>query len=443
MSDLLTLGASGLRAHSKALATVSDNIANSQTPGYARRSIRMEEAPGTGDTVLYRNQANPGGVLATGVTRAVDQWLVEDARVSGSASGQTAARLNWVEATERDLDDGPGGVGASVTRIFNTADQLTSDPGSTSLRSSFLQAVDDAAGAFRRTAAALDATANGIAADAGGQVDALNTDLVALERVNDGLRRARDGSTNQASLLDERDRLIDQISSRVGVTAQFDARGVTTLNLAGLGGELLVGGGTVAQLSVSVSGGTLAFALAPAGAVVPNTGALAGLAMAASHVAAQRTSLDALASQLTNSLNAAHQAGFDAAGNPGQPLFNLGSGAATIAALTLSAAGVAAADGASSNGNVLSMAVLRGAGGAEAGWAALVNANSTTVASARAQDAAAASRRDGAFAARDAVSAVDLDQEAAELLRYQQAYEASARVIQVARETIQSILSVF
>ena len=48
----------------------------------------------------------------------------------------------------------------------------------------------------------------------------------------------------------------------------------------------------------------------------------------------------------------------------------------------------------------------------------------------------------GAVAARDAVSAVDLDAEAVELLRFQQAYQASARVIQVARETMQSILEI-
>jgi flagellar hook-associated protein 1 FlgK len=64
-----------------------------------------------------------------------------------------------------------------------------------------------------------------------------------------------------------------------------------------------------------------------------------------------------------------------------------------------------------------------------------------TVASARAQDAAAATRADASAAARDGVSQVDLDTEAAELLRFQQAYSAAARTIQVARETMQTLLS--
>ena len=62
-------------------------------------------------------------------------------------------------------------------------------------------------------------------------------------------------------------------------------------------------------------------------------------------------------------------------------------------------------------------------------------------ASARAQDAAATTRRDAASAARSAVSEIDLDREAADLLRFQQAYSAAARTIQVARDTMQALLN--
>ena len=59
----------------------------------------------------------------------------------------------------------------------------------------------------------------------------------------------------------------------------------------------------------------------------------------------------------------------------------------------------------------------------------------------RAQDAAATTRRDAASAARSAVSEIDLDREAADLLRFQQAYSAAARTIQVARDTMQALLN--
>lgn len=442
MSDLLNIGASGLRAYSRALATVGDNIANAQTPGYARRTIALREAPAAGEIVLSRNSIRPGGVETAGVRRSVDPWLIEDARTASGEADRSSTRLSAIDATERALDDGIGGIGESITRIFTTADQLAADPANTSLRAQFLQSVDDSASAFRRTASALESAANGVVQSAAGEVDALNTDLAALEKVNLGLRRARAGSTNEATLLDERDRLLDRISSALPVTTSFDARGAVTLTAAD-GGIPLVANGTVATFSVSVMGnGLLAYAVAPGGALVPTNGSLAGFAQGAAHIVTQHSNLDALATQLASDLNGWHQAGHDANGNPGTALLS-GTDAATLAAIALATDAVAAADAGSSNGNALQLANLRGASGVEAGWAALVAQQAQQAGSARAQYAAASSRRDGAFAARDMVGEVDLDREAAELLRFQQAYEAAARTVQVARETMQSILNIF
>jgi flagellar hook-associated protein 1 FlgK len=65
------------------------------------------------------------------------------------------------------------------------------------------------------------------------------------------------------------------------------------------------------------------------------------------------------------------------------------------------------------------------------------------LASAKSENSAVSARRDGAFAARDDIAGIDLDREAAELIRFQQAYDGSAKIIQVARETLQSILALF
>jgi flagellar hook-associated protein 1 FlgK len=196
-------------------------------------------------------------------------------------------------------------------------------------------------------------------------------------------------------------------------------------------------------VSVAVDG-RLTFTLSTAGGpIAPGTGELQGLVDASNHAANVRAGLDTLAAQVANDLNAAHSAGIDANGNPGVALFALGGGAASIVANALTPADVAAADAATANGNLLGFSALRGTSGVENGWAALVAAQSQSVATARAEDSAASSRRDGAFAARAEISGVDLDKEAADLLRFQQAYEGSARVIQVARETLQSILNIF
>ena len=439
MSDLLSIGYSGLKAYSRALSTVGDNIANAQTPGYARRRLDMMEAVGGGNSVFYRGNTSPGGVDIRGVNRSVDAWLIEDSRISGGEAERASTKLGWLDKVEGALSDDTNGIKTGLTKLLTTADQLTADPSNKTLRSQFLQAVDDVAAGFRTAADQLDKMRDGVEGAATSTVDQLNANLDALEQINVGLRKSRPGSTNEASLLDERDRLLDQISSQAGVKATFDDKGATTLRAAG-SGDLLVGGGAVNPVTVTAAAdGRLSYSVGGSPLAV-SRGSLAGLSEAANHVADQRASLDTMATSFASQLNAAHQAGTDANGNPGQPLFS-GTSAATLTATPLAPDQVATANASGSNGNMLAIGAMRGANDPEARWSSHMASQAQTVASARAQDAAATTRADASAAARDSVSEVDLDKEAAELLRFQQAYQAAARTIQVARETMQTLLS--
>lgn len=439
MSDLLGIGSSGLKAYSRALSTIGDNIANAQTPGYARRRLDLQEFVAGGAMPLYRASIDPGGVQIRGVTRSVDAWLIEDARISSGDSERAATRLDWMNRVEGALSDETNGIGTGLTKLYTTADLLTADPTNPTLRAQFLQAVDDVASGFRTAAGQLSDLSNGIVGAADAEVAQFNTNLDALEQINIGLRKARAGSSNEAGLLDQRDRLLDQISSQAGVSATFDSHGAVTLRVAG-SGDLLIGGGVVTPIAATAAAdGRLSFSVGGS-PFATATGSLAGLAQAADHVADQRAGLDTMAMQFAGQLNTAHQAGIDANGNAGQPLFT-GASAATLTAAPLAASQVAVATATSGNGNMLALGAMRGANDPEAAWSGHMATQAQATASARAQDAAAATRADSAAAARGAVSEVDLDTEAAELLRFQQAYSAAARTIQVARETMQTLFN--
>ncbi|MEO7169165.1 MAG: flagellar basal body rod C-terminal domain-containing protein, partial [Sphingomonas sp.] len=94
------------------------------------------------------------------------------------------------------------------------------------------------------------------------------------------------------------------------------------------------------------------------------------------------------------------------------------------------------------NSNLKALSTLRSSAGFEGKTTALISGNAATLASRQQVAQAQSAIRDGAVAARDAVSGVNLDSEAVDLMRFQQAYQASSRVIQVARETLQSILDI-
>jgi flagellar hook-associated protein 1 FlgK len=107
--------------------------------------------------------------------------------------------------------------------------------------------------------------------------------------------------------------------------------------------------------------------------------------------------------------------------------------------------GIAAAavgGGPRDNSNLAALETLRNTGAFESDAVGLIAINAAALTQRKTVSEAQSSIRDGAIAALDQLAGVNLDSEAVDLLRFQQAYQASSRVIQVARETFQSILDI-
>ena len=88
------------------------------------------------------------------------------------------------------------------------------------------------------------------------------------------------------------------------------------------------------------------------------------------------------------------------------------------------------------------VAALRTNGAFESRVVDMTTTNAAALAQRKSVADAQQTIRDNAVFSRDALSGVDLDTEAVDLMRFQQAYSAASRVIQVARDTIQSILDI-
>ena len=93
------------------------------------------------------------------------------------------------------------------------------------------------------------------------------------------------------------------------------------------------------------------------------------------------------------------------------------------------------------NANLLALAQTRTTGKFEGRVTALVGGNATALAAARTVASAQSAIREGAVARYDATAGVDIDNEAVDLIRYQQAYQGCARIIQVGRECFQSLIN--
>ena len=450
MSDLLTIGRSGVLAYRGALAAVGENVTNADTDGYARRNVVMrEQISPAGPYVINRTSNAFGGVQNSAVTRVWDQYKATNAWAANSDAGRGSVRAQFAASVETALDDGSTGVGTRLTAIFTSAARLAADPTNTVLRQTMLAAVGDATTAFRQTAADLAQVADGVRTQATTLTQQSNDQLGALAQINLALHSAPQGTAARAQLEDKRDKLLSDLSGNVAVDIAFDDAGAVALKLNDYGGPGLLTFNDIVPGTISLTtaaDGRLSTSVTRAGvtsAATPSSGALAGLIDMSNSVAGRRQQLDGIANQLITGLNAWQAGGRDAAGNVGAPLLT-GTSATTIALATTDPDAIAAATtSGGANANLLALASMRASGGVEAGWRKMVTDQALFVSSTKTEASSTAARKDGLYGVLDDTTGVDLDVEAAELMRFQQAYSASAKIIQTARQTFQAVLDLF
>ena len=442
MSDLLSIGATGVRAYQTALTTVGENIANTGVAGYSRRSATLDEVTATAGA--GRSLAGMG-VIVAGIARAADAYRATAVRDAGADLARTQAGNVWLDRIQSSLTGAD--LGDRLTGFFTTARSLAADPASVPQRAVLLEQASALAGAFTSTGRQLDAglaELDATARQAVGQLDALGRTLA---QVNAGIARTPPGSATAAQLADQRDQLLDQMSAITDIGVTLDPAGRATVTLGANGPPLVADGGS-GHVTYARSGGAVSLAVSLNGTVeafTPAGGALAGMREGAGRLADTRTSLSTLATDFTIEVNAIQTGGRDLDGRPGAALFATGATPTDLTVTLTDPRGLAAAGiggGVRDASNLAVLETMRGAHGWEAGVTALTGGNAAALAQRTLVADAQASIRDGAVAAQASVSGVDLDSEAVDLLRFQQAYQASSRIIQVARETIQSILDI-
>jgi len=448
MNDLFHIGSTGLSAYRTALTAIGDNVANAETPGYARRSVHMQQLNVfNARSTTYKEESLFAGVEVASVERAWDAFRAADARLAASSAGSSSVRKHWLTSLETVLDDGPTGIGQTLTGFFNAAEILTATPKDIPSRTAMLAKLDEFTAAVRATADGIERISHSIGVAADLEVEALNGDLKALAEINGALRQSSPGNNARAALEDQRDRVIDAIAKRLDVSVSIGEHGVATLTLARATSVTLIDEASPGIVGVTHAlDGRLSLTLHANGSTTPlpaTAGNLVGLTDVAARTADRRDALTSLVTDFTDAINAWSLLGTDLNGDPGAQVLDMPAGLTSLRLLITDPREIAAADATAENGNLFSLDTLRKTEGTEGRWTALVAAQAHMLSAAKAEDAAASNRRDNAYAALDEVAGVDLDREAAELMRYQQAYNGAARVIQVARETVDSILNLF
>lgn len=443
MSDLLSIGRSAILTSSRALDVVGSNVANADNPDYVRRTLNISDTTiSAANNPIYINSTGTGSVTVNGITRSSDQFLEAATRQTGASRVSGEVLVQWLNQGEIALSNNDADLGTQLTKLFGTAEELSAVPFEPALRNQFVNDIEATVERFNQTALNLSSTVNLINGAASQEAAELNTALNELAQINQKLLPAGIGTSQQAVLLDQRDAALTVITEKLDVQISFGNNG--SANVSRNGTNLVAF--NVASPVTFVAGAGASFDIEIGGIVqaAPNNGTLGGLQRAQSSLINLNNDLDSLAVQFAAEINGWQGNGWTDAGVPGGAVISHAGTAASLSTTGLSANSLAlASPGGAANGNILAFVNLRTATGTEQGYETIALGQAQNLLAARSESAASTAFDQATREARDNISTVDLDREAADLIRLQQSYEAAARIIQVAKETMQTILGIF
>ncbi len=442
-SDLLSIAVSGARAARGALDVTAQNIANASSDGYVRRSLRIEEVSASGGAGRIGDISLSGSRIAE-IRRNADSFLQGEVRRTSGDLERANTELKGLRNMESALEQ--SGVFSSIVEFEAALQQLAGDPVDPSRRAAVIGEATTLASKFNITASSFDAVGEGLRFEADAQVSEANVIGGELARVNLRLTRAGAGSSDRAALLDQRDQLLERLSGFTSITTNFESDGTVAVALGANPTQSFVQGGTSQTMSSAVAAdGTLSFAV-NGQAVSPGSGSLAGASLALTELASVRGRLDTIAASLADTVNNAQAAGVALDGTQGQPIFS-GTTAGTLTVVMTQGQGLATAPtgaGAGSrddsNLNALrqSLASLNPAQQLNG----LLFDVSSKVAGRTVTQGALDTIASSARISLEQQSGVDLDTEAANLIRFQQAFQASGRAMQAASDIFDTLLGI-
>lgn len=448
-SDLLSIGASGARAAKIALDVTGQNIANASTAGYVRRSTELAEVAATGYFGTIKDVSLSGARVAK-VVRNADAFRQAEVRRTGSDTARATAEVDGLTNISNAIEQ--SNAYTAITGFETALQKLKENPTDSSLRASVIEATRTMASTFQIASQELDAAGSGLKFSVDDGVSQINTLAGELARTNLRLSRAADASSDQTALLDQRDQLLSQLSQYANLGTTFGSDGSVAVTIGGTSGPSLVTGGQAFAVTATFtppakgSGpGTVAFAAAGTPVSLAG-GSLAGQQSALAKLVQIHGDLDKLAADIVTTVNTAQGKGIDLAATPGADLLS-GDSAATMTLLTGDGSKIATAPAGAGKGS-------RDTGNLDQLRADLTKANpagrmdgilfdiSSTVASRKVTRDALKTISDSASTALSAEAGVDLNTEAVNLVRYQQAFQASGKVMQVATTLFDTLLNI-
>jgi len=452
---LLNIGQSALLTQQKAIDITGNNIANVNTPGYSRqRLVIQQSSPVRAD----------GLTMSTGVTsdpaiqRFYDQFLGTQLNDENATLGRWQAQKEALEKVELMFDDANEfGLSSAMNAYWNAWQDLSNNPSGVAERTTLISTGQFLSSIFNQVYSNISTLKNDIDTHVDNKVVDINAMADRIAELNKKIEQVEVTGHNANDFRDERDQLVFELSKMIDINSYEDGDGNVNVDVAN-GKPLVQGTATWDLVTADNAGVQDVYWQSSNGTNVDITTNISGGELKGWIYARDvslndyMTQLNDLANTVRTSVNGAHTVGLDLNGNAGLDFFT-GTGAADLAvnAAIVADTDLIAAAGAGEglpggNGAAINIANLQNAatmaGGSTFGeyYSSLTGKVGSDVQAADFNHEHQTTMVQNLENYRQEVSGVSLDEEMINLVKFQHAYNAAAKMITTADEMLDTIL---
>jgi flagellar hook-associated protein 1 len=446
------------------------NLANVNTPGYSRQRVDIDTS------LAIPSEFGPQGTGADAVgiqqirDALLDRQIVTETSVRGAYEARQKALQLGQSALGQQIDrqatgaegsaaasgvGGQHGIAEEMSDLFNAFQGLSTDVTSITERQAVIKSAQDLATQFNQVSARLADLRGSLNDSLAGDVAQANIALSDIAKLNEQIVAVEISTPAKANdLRDARQKRIEDLAKLVNISTTANANGSVDIAIDGV--PLVVGPNVQDTLETYDAGGGQFLVRTVAGGATLNLtgGTMHGTIDARDNdLMTMQTSIDTLAGALIGEVNTVHATGFGLNGTSGENFFT-GTNAADIAVNAnlendpsmIQAGGVAGAVG--DNSVAVQLGQL-----ADVNQAALSNQTfqenygQTVAALGQALNGTNTQLTNQQLVEnmllrqRDSVSGVSLDEEMTDLIKFQRAFEASAKLIVTVDEMLQTVLT--
>lgn len=445
-----------LHAQQHSMSVTGHNIANVNTPGFARQEAILATAPPSGGPSRQGTTIILGtGVTVQGVRQQRDIFLDQQVRQQRQILAEWQVRQELFSQVEAIFPEpSTGGLGTVLGRFWNAWQELSLAPESTAARAALIEQAQTLSGAFRQANQQIEDLRDQLDTVAVGRVGQVNGLAREISDLNAQISRFEVAGTRANDLRDRRVLLYEELTRLVETVGIETETGELLIYLQGR--QLVGPSGQTDQIVITpgAPGSPHTFRHSDGGTVAVKRGDLAAtLAARDTEVPRLLEQFNLLVGAIIAEVNAIHATGFSLAVPPDGGAFFVGTGAGDVAVRPDLAADprrvAASASGEPGDGEVamriaqLRLARVLGGGTAtiDETYRGLVSGIGVAGREAGRQIENQQLLLDQLRLRREAASGVSLDEEMTNMLRFQRAYEAAARVLRTVDSMIELILT--